>query len=220
MRPVEEFLRNAAFFQGVEDRDLAALATTVRTQTYGCHELLAQLVDPARTISFVEQGGVRLFRLTVEGRQLTVSTRHAGEYFWQNSTYTKGGPRGCIEALSDGTIAHHFERREFDVLVARYPVMAATLIGQLSFFLGEAYDRLEDAALRPPDIQLAHTLVRLAGGEQPVVTATHEEIATLMGITRERVTKLLGRLQALRLVACERRWHRIFLLRPEHLKDL
>ena len=217
---VEQFLSDTPLFRGMEEQELAAFAASAHTGTYRRGELLFQAAYSTRVVSFVEHGTVRLYRLTAEGRELTVSILHPGKYFWQISTDAAGVGRSWVEALADETIIHHFSRQSFDALIERYPARATDIIEQISSYLGEAYDRLEDVALRPPWIQLAHTLARLAAGKaQPVVVATHEELANLLGTPRECVTKMLGRLQALGLIICQRQ-HHILLLDPRRLADL
>jgi CRP-like cAMP-binding protein len=49
---------------------------------------------------------------------------------------------------------------------------------------------------------------------------THEELAGLLGASRERVTKALGQLQAAGLIACGRRPRGIRLLQPDRLRAL
>ena len=141
-------------------RDLASFSASARTQIYA-QGPLPQPEHPLGVISFIEQGSVRLYRVTAEGRQLTVGIRQAGDYVLQISTGAVDVPLSCVEALVNGTLVHRFPRPRLDLLVARHPALAQALIDDLSRHLGEAYDRLEDAALRPTDIQLAHTLALL-----------------------------------------------------------
>jgi len=195
---VEQFLRGTPLLRSLPACDLASFAASAHTRIYA-QGPLPQAEHPSGVISFVERGSVRVYRVTAEGRQLTVGARQAGDYVLQISTGALEVPRSCVEALADGTLVHRFPRPRFDLLVARHSALAQALIDDLSRHLGEAYDRLEDAALRPADIQLAHTLARLGGDDHPVITDSQEVIAARMGTTRERVTKGLGRLQTAHL---------------------
>ena len=219
MPSVEEFLRGTPLLRDLLRCDLASFAASAQTRIYA-QGPLPQPEHPSGVISFVERGGVRLYRVTAEGRQLTVGVREAGDYVLQISTGALEVPRSCAEALADSTLVHRFPRPQFDLLVARHPALAQALIEDLSRHLGEAYDRLEDAALRPADIQLAHTLARLGGDDHPVITDSQEAIAARMGSPRERVTKGLGRLQTAGLIVCRHHTHTIILLTPRQLREL
>jgi len=188
---VEQFLRSIPLFYCLEGHDLAALAASAHTRTYGRGDLLSQPAHPAQVISFVDQGGVRLYLLDDEGRQFTVSARRPGDYFWQVSLDAAGAPQSWVEALTGGTVVHRFPRGRFDALVARYPALALALNADLSRHLGETFLRLKDACLCSVEVALAHTLLRLAEGDPPVVAATHDELAAYLGTSRERVTKIL-----------------------------
>ena len=219
MPSVAEFLRGTPLLRDLPPCDLASFAASAHTRIYA-QGPLPQPEHPAGVISFVELGSVRVYRVTAEGRQLTVGVRQAGDYVLQISADALDTPRSCMEALADGTLVHRFPRPQFDLLVARHPALAQALIDDLSRHLGEAYDRLEDAALRPADIQLAHTLARLGGDDHPVITDSHEVIATRMGSPRECVTKGLGRLQTAGLITCRPHTHQIILLKPRRLREL
>ena len=216
---VEEFLRGTQLLRGLPLCDLASFAASAHTQVYA-QGPLPQPEHPSRVISFIERGNVRVYRVTAEGRQLMVGVREAGDYFLQISTDALEVPRSQVEALAESTVVHRFPRPRFDLLVARHPALALALIDDLSRHLGDAYDRLEDAALRPADIQLAHTLARLGGDDHPVITDSQEAIAARMGSPRERVTKGLGRLQTAGLVLCRPHTHQIILLKPRRLREL
>ncbi len=68
--------------------------------------------------------------------------------------------------------------------------------------LGESCRIIEELAFYEIKTRLARTLVRLAlSSEELIVSATHAELAAMIGTRQEEVTKLLGRFRALGLVA-------------------
>jgi len=68
--------------------------------------------------------------------------------------------------------------------------------------LGESYRIIEELAFYEIKTRLARTLVRLAlSSEELIVSATHAELAAMIGTRQEEVTKLLGHFRALGLVA-------------------
>ena len=68
--------------------------------------------------------------------------------------------------------------------------------------LGESYRVLEGLAFYEIEVRLARTLIRLAlSSEELIVSATHAELAAIIGTRQEEVTKMLGHFRALGLVA-------------------
>jgi len=68
--------------------------------------------------------------------------------------------------------------------------------------LGESYRIIEELAFYEIKTRLARTLVRLAlFSEGRLVSATHAELAVMIGTRQEEVTKLLCHFRALGLVA-------------------
>lgn len=217
---VERFLRGVALLHAVGEQDLALLASSAHTMRFERGALLPQPAHPAEAVTFVERGSVRIALPGEEGRHLTVSVRHPGEYFWQVAADEAGAPRSRVEALVDGTLAHRFPRARFDALLVRYPSVALALIADLSGHLGEAYGRLRAASLCSAEGAIARTLLQLpAAGDPPTIEVTHDELAAWVGVSREHATRVLRRLRRAGLID-QARQGRIRIVRPLDLSAL
>lgn len=91
--------------------------------------------------------------------------------------------------------------------VERFLISDPRIAIRISRLLGEQVARLEerltDLALRPVDARVASTLLNLAGatpagrfGQNHPIRLTHEQIAGLLGATREATSKTLAEFAA------------------------
>ncbi len=179
---------------------------------------LHESAECGECVFFITAGSVRIYRVSPEGRNLTLSVRRAGEECSFTTAETTSKSSNLIEVLEDNTILHWLPLAQLLHVLAANPTSAQAALEQLTRELAAALDRFEDAALRPIEVQLAHLLMRLAPTEPPpVVSITHDELAGLLGASRERVTKALHRLRDEGLIAYERHGRSIRLLQPLRL---
>jgi CRP-like cAMP-binding protein len=78
--------------------------------------------------------------------------------------------------------------------------------------------RLSDTAFKPVPARICSALATLAGSPPAPVRLTHDQIADLVGTTRETTTKVLGDLRERNLTRLRRGW--IDVLDPVELPGL
>ena len=216
-----QLLRTSSIFSTLASRDLADLEASATSRTLRRGELLDRSSSGRQWLYLVGAGRLRVLRLAPSGRQLTLRLYQPGQGFWLTSLRSTGEPRSQVEALTKGTVIHLLVRTQVLDLASIHPAFATALIAALDHELGEALDRLEDMALYPVDVHLAHLLPRLtSSASQRDVASTHAELAGLVCTSRDQITKGLGRLRTAGLIA--RRHHRrgIWLLQPRRLREL
>ncbi|AFV75696.1 cAMP-binding protein [Thermus oshimai JL-2] len=148
-------------------------------------EVLYREGDPADGVYLVRQGLVWLH--AEEGEGLTLSLLGPGDLFGEEALV--GGLRRGLSAQALAYTELLFgERKEVEALRARFPEVNA-------FLLEALYKRLKAMEARffelrfPVAQRLARLLLRLGEGE---VLFSHQDLARMVGATRETVTKLLG----------------------------
>ena len=127
-----------------------------------------------------------------------VDVHHIDVYAFGLATEDGSGAAAMTALVgSEGAVIYRLARHHLELLMAAHPAVALYVVRQLSWRWSEAGTRLAELAGAPVEVRLAHALVRLAATHvgpavgETWVTATHAELAALVGTTRERVTKLL-----------------------------
>lgn len=150
-------------------------------------EVLFYPQDPAHAVYLVEEGLVRLFLLSKD----------------EEATLALVGPGGFLgeAAFSGGVYGAHAEPlvytegvslsgRELALLMNKNPEVARLFLELSLSRLKEAERRLMELRLLPVSSRLARLLLRyFPDGEVPL---SHQDLAALVGASRETVTKLLG----------------------------
>ena len=151
----------------------------------------------------IKKGSVKLWKVTEEGRVLTLDIRKAGDLLGESVLLEKGEyPVGatCLEP----TLTCGINRKSFENLVVKYPMVGLAVIRNLSLRIEHLSGKV--GALSEPSLEarLYEVLVNVAremgtrasGGWTIAFPLTHErEIGFLVGAHRVSVTRTLGKLR-------------------------
>jgi CRP/FNR family transcriptional regulator len=158
----------------------------------------------ADSMYLIKMGSVKLWKITEEGRMLTLDIRKAGDLLGESVILEKGEyPVGatCLEP----TFTCGIDRMAFESLVVEYPKVGLVVIRNLSRRIQHLSEKV--GALSEPNLddRLYEVLVNVAremgapvpGGWTIAFPLTHEEIGFLVGAHRVSVTRVLGKLRDL-----------------------
>jgi len=178
----------------VEDRKLMlARAELVRLQP---GEMLFRQGDAPSGFYGLASGTLKMSSLREDGREAILAVLEAGIWFGEISLID-GAPR-THDATAVGKVeVLQLPRAAFDVLMARAhfaKAIAALLAGRIRLL----YGLVEDATLRSTRARVARRLLLLARGDasypsqmRPRVPVSQEELAMMLGITRQTLSKEL-----------------------------
>jgi CRP/FNR family transcriptional regulator, cyclic AMP receptor protein len=190
---VLEILARSRLFDGVPAPALAELARHARRLRLARHALLWSAGAALEALPVVAAGRLKVCLAERGGREVVVAVAGPGETV---------GETALIDARALAT--HVIALAPTELVLLPAPDLRRLLLGDarlmrnlldlLAQRLREAQQNAADLALLDVRDRLARTLERLAepcGGEQ-VITArlTHQDIAQLVGASRERVSRL------------------------------
>lgn len=155
----------------------------------------------------LQQGMVRTFRSSRDGRQFTVG-------FWRENDIIGGpdifshAPRLLSAETTADSVLIGFTADELGQLIAELPRFARNMIAALSFkarWMMSTGDALSTASVaqRVAHVLLLHAEVhgeRTSEGAREVTHMSHRDIATLVGASRQWVSQALSELQRRGLV--------------------
>ena len=180
--------------------------------------------DTADRIYLIEEGFVKIFRITTDGRRVTVgSMRSPGELMGLAETLYNG-ERTCFgSAINDSTLVV-VRRRRFEELLKKHPSLAIKVATTLGVRMREAEAIIQEMVCWQVPGRLALLLLKMserAGletetGTKITLRLTHEEIACMIGTSRQTVTSLLNIFKQENSIAIEER--EIYVLNTEKLK--
>lgn len=204
-----QLLRELDLFAGLSDDQVDEIARLATIGTYRRQTVLMTPSDPPERIHIVKRGRVRMYRLTADGKELTLGIFEAGTILGGMRLVGQDQiPGTWAEAVDEVTICT-VTPDELLQFIKRYPTVGINIIRHLAQRLEEAEQQLEDLAYRPVDQRLAAKLTELAqrfgtrteSGILIGVELTQQALAETIGTSRETLATALGRLRNRGIVA-------------------
>jgi CRP/FNR family cyclic AMP-dependent transcriptional regulator len=191
-------LRGLNWLSTLTTGQAAAVRRASRVREYRPGEGVFRPTRTPRYVYLLEKGLVRIFRVSPDGDELTVGYVRPGEIFGEVSVMT-GRPRESFaEATQRATLLEIPKSAFLRAVQSTRPLYEVTK--QIGLRLIRWQSRVEDLVFYDARTRLARVLLRLAeefGGKTNHDLAvglplTEQEIATLIGTTRQTVSIILS----------------------------
>lgn len=207
------FLQSLSLFKGLDKELLHYLAENSHQRWFPAGETICYQGDAGSTCHIVLRGRVRIFLTGEDGRELSVHIMGPGDIFGEMALF-EGLPRSAnVEALEKTQTLELYHDTLLHCL-QRSPALALNLLQALSSRLRSSTVEAEELASLTVIERLIRQLWKLAkwsgvpvpGGVRIMVPMTQQELATLIGTSRESVNRALVRLRRQGKVRLEEGW--------------
>jgi CRP-like cAMP-binding protein len=197
-KEILEVLSRPPLFRGLPEDDLLALRDIGLPRSFAKGEILFQEGQPSRGFFLVIRGAVKLYKLSLGGKEQILHVHRPGEPFAE-ATLGEGARYPASAAATEAAHGLLFPRDDFTRLIGRRPGLAANLIARLSQRVREMAALVEDLSLREAPGRLARHLLDLAGDEACAgmtveLTMKKGELASLIGTRQETLSRILRKL--------------------------
>jgi CRP/FNR family cyclic AMP-dependent transcriptional regulator len=196
---VDEMLRRAGLFQGVDPDDVEALASEFEIIETPRGTVLFHEGDPGDSLFIVLAGKVKLGRRSSDGRENLVAVMGPSDQFGELSLFDPGPRTVTAVVLIDGRMAR-LPKEALHKWVQERPQIALQLLRVVARRLRRTNTMLADLIFVDVPGRVAKQLLQLAqrfgsvdSGQLRVThDLTQEELAQLVGASRETVNKALA----------------------------
>ena len=198
------YLSHVNLFRDLPEDILEQIAETSSMKSFEKGRYISTPNDESDRIYFLKEGEVEVYESTKEGRKIIIDILKEGDIFGYDAISDEGQDKGekFVRANKD-TVLCIMPRSDFLVLLEKKPGVALRLIKELSRRLSSTESRLRATALSGVETRILQELERLyesygekVDGERRLIRKfTHEELANLVGTTRETVTRTFAHLE-------------------------
>ncbi len=189
------YFREVDLFKGLSEEELEECKRSLPMFEADKGRLLVIPGRDEQVLYIVKRGTVRLYRLSHDGREVTLGELALGDVFGTLPLFGALSRNTYAVAATDALICKITEERLAD-LCARHPDMALRLLRIVGERLASAEDQIEDLVFRTAEQRIARQIIKmLESANRSKLTVSHEEIARNAGVARETVTKMLKDLE-------------------------
>jgi CRP-like cAMP-binding protein len=222
---VVQILRKCPVLVDAPLETLAKLATTAKTQTFRARQVVYLPGDRASGVHFIASGRVKVSKVTRDGKELTLAYRTGGDFFGE-ACLLDGNPRQEMVESMETTTSVELERTSLDRLFLSHAPVAYLFARSLIDRWRDLETKVEQLVFKDVGSKLAELLLSL-GSEHGVehrrglvlgLKITHQEMANLIGSTRETVSLTLSQFKRKGYIHTEGR--KVILADREGLRSL
>jgi CRP/FNR family transcriptional regulator len=197
-----ELLKQSMLFSGLNDPDLAELATITVRRKFTKGESLFGEGDVATGFYLLVAGSIKLCRIAHDGREKVLHFVRPGETFAEAAFFGDGKYPAEARAMEPGEVLY-LPREGFLELMARNPGFSLNLVVSLSLMLRRFARQIEELSFADVTSRLASFLVRRAdeksttfGGITYVDLGIKKgEIASRLGTASETISRTFKKLK-------------------------
>lgn len=191
-------------FGALPQETRAQVVAAARPGRWARGGLLFYPEDAAETLFVLTRGSVRLYRLGAGAREVTLDVHGPGDLLGTGALLD-GATYGMYAEAMDDTEALLLGRETLSRLTAAHPAVGVALTEQVTRQTRGVQERLAGLVFMEVSQRLAQALLTLAEREGhwpeggPLALrerVSHQDLAHMVGSTRETITKLLGDFRA------------------------
>lgn len=196
---MDEILVRAGIFHGVEPSAVAALTEQLQPETFPSRHRVFDEGEPGDRLYIVTAGKIKLGRRSPDGRENLLAIVGPSDMFGELAIFDPG-PRTASATTLTEVRAVSMGRGALMTWIEKRPEIAEQLLRVLARRLRRTNDNLADLIFTDVPGRVAKALLQLAQRfgtqEAGALRVTHdlsqEEIAQLVGASRETVNKALA----------------------------
>ena len=198
----EHHLRDIPLLSRLDSQELVKLCEVMKERRAPKGSYLVYVEDPGPSIMFLAQGRAKVTLVSNDGKEIVLYNLDKGDFFGEIAVLTGEDRSANVVAATDCRLfvlaAEDFQRH-----VNSNNGLALAMMRELALRLRTASSKIGDLALFDVYRRVARTLKSLSkpieadGVEQLVIEErpTHQELANMVGTSREMVTRALKGLE-------------------------
>lgn len=210
------YLKQCDLFRRLTPAELAHLEPRCRSRVFKRGEPIYLPTDAAQAALVLAEGRVKVGSLTDDGKQTILTFIEPGELFGELAVLD-GGPREEFAEAAEKSHVILIPADAVQRLIADNPKLALGVTKLIGLRRRKVERRLKSLLFRSNRQRLVSLLLELAeqygqpsddplpGGVRLGIKLSHQDLASVIGSTRETVTVVLGELQNEGLVSVGRR---------------
>lgn len=199
MSTYRDYLSHIPIFAGLDQEKLVEIEKLVVERCYNKGRIIFQEGEQGEAVFFLKQGRIKIAKTTPDGREHVLHYITPGEVFAEVVLFGDQTYPASAEVLEDSTVGL-ISNRDMETLLIKSPSIAVALLKLMARRLREAQAKINSLAHQDSCRRMTGMLLDLAGtygvhadkGTCININITNQELANLIGTTRETANRILN----------------------------
>lgn len=207
MHEIIEHLRNIPIFNELTEEELERIYNLAITRKYKKNMIIFMEGETGEALHFIKAGKVKIFKTTADGKEQILHILQNGDIFAEVVLFDAGPYPATALVMEEAQIGL-IRNADVENLIRQCPELALKILKVMSKRLRAAQGQIRDLALKDTYGRVASMLIKLAREhgaeiEQGIrinLSLSRQELANLIGTTRETVTRILSELKKSKII--------------------
>ena len=195
----QKILEKVPLFYGLSPEAMQNLVQATTRKTYPKDTTLVEENETGETLYMIFSGKVKVTNIGPDGKEVILSVLGPGEFFGEMALLDDE-PRSATVVTMEKTEMISLRRKEFFFLLENNKEILAKLLSTISGRLRHANAQIRSLALLDVLGRIARLFLdlsskegrKLLDGSVVFRRPTHQEIASMVGTSRETVSRMIG----------------------------
>ena len=195
-----ESLRAIPLFSRVRDEDLEDIASHLIERRFPKHSTVVEEGLPGDYMYVIREGRVKVTKASDDGREKIMNFLDAGSFFGDMALLTGEVRSASVKTLEASRLLA-LSRRDFIDILRQSPDLALAVIEELTNRLRETNEQASSLSFQGVKERTRGLFERIAqvdptrGNRRMTPVLTHQQIADMIGTSRETVTRAVKQLK-------------------------
>lgn len=195
-----EYLKMIPLLQGMSLEELKKLEKITKERSYKKGSVIITEGEKSENVFIIKSGKVKIFKTSNDGREIILDIKGRSKIFAEVTLFDNGKNPATVTAIENCVILS-ISSEDIECIIRENPDMALNIIKVLNRRLKEAQSRVKNMAINDTYVRTAQTLLRLIdkygvvaedGTIELILNITREELAGLVGTSRETVSRAIS----------------------------
>ena len=190
-------VKSCELFKHLSDHEVELIEKQATLKKFRKNTIIISANDTTNSVYIVESGKVRVYKDSIDGRQITLNTLGPGMVFGELAALSDAPRVATVETLED-TKTRVLTKESFIDVLKSNPELSLTIARKFAQMVHVMSNHVADIALLDVYGRLTNFLERSAvdkNGQRVIEGFTHQELANNIGASREMVSRILSGLK-------------------------
>ena len=195
-----EHLRRIPLLSKVSEADIEQLASHLIERRYPKHTTIVEEGLPGDYMYVIREGRVKVTKASEDGREKIMNFLEAGDFFGDMSLLDQAPRTASVKTLEESWLLA-LSRRDFIQLLRGSPDFSIAVIQELTQRLRDTNEQASSMSFQRVKARARGLFERIAqedpdkDGQRLTPALTHQQIADMIGTSRETVTRVIKQLK-------------------------
>ncbi len=202
-----DYIKKVPIFAELSEEELEMVAKLVKTRKYRKNMFIFTEGESGEAVYFVKTGKVKISKMVEDGREHVLHIMQEGDIFGEVVLFNGGNYPATSEVIEDAEVGI-LRNEDLENLMRQNVDIAIDMLKIMSRRLQNASSQIRDLALKDALSRTAGLLLKLSEAfgtetEEGVVinlSLNRQELANMVGLTRETVTRVLSDLKRTKVI--------------------